>query len=492
MYANPIALDQFSPDLATNTPGILTDCQNLVATNKGLRVLPGWRRIPGADIGSRHTIGCYTAILTNGAYVTFATVLRADGFSGIYRYDPATDSWFLFQGSLPLATRMRFTTFGNHVIAVNGSSVPAIYRDGTDALFVPLHTVSDLPDTYIASTVCVVDTGILLAKAGSDEWRFSPADLSWAPSKAALRVISGTPGLIGPSGPITGMVAVRGDAVAFKANSFYRGGFVGSPFAYGFKCVSETIGCQWQEAIVSTGDVLLFPGPDDFWAFDGSSLMRIPNNLKDWFYRRIRPLQSAFVQNDPYPNIIGRWDSQTSVAVWHYAIPADEDGVLAEWIALNTQTGKWTKGTRDVTDVVQPFFPVRDASQNVIQRVPAIMDDAFTLALQDGPPDPSFLVTGEFGDGAALYQLNRLRPLFSEYPSDRAAVLQAYKRMQFGYPYPDFSPLPKDSRGPQAWLTDDGAFNLIQTARSHQFRIDFAADAEITAIQADFIPAGEE
>lgn len=492
MLQRPIPLLDFSPDLPVSTPGILIDCSNLVGTAKGLRALPGFRLIEGANIGGRHTIGCYTATLSNGTYATFATVLRDGANSGIYRYDPATDTWFLFQGTLSDATRMRFSTFGNHVLAANGMSPPLIWRDGTDPDFVHLFSVSDLPNDYIASTVCVVDYGVFLIEAGSDRWWFSLSDLLWTPGVQNGVYRSGVVGLAGAAGTTTGAFPIRGGIAMFKANSLHMGSFTGGQYFWQFDTVSATVGCQWQEAVINAGDYLLFVGPDDFWQFDGSSLTPIPNNLREWFFRRFRPLQSDFTGANAFSRIIGTWDSASGTAIWYYGLPADPDGTLSEWVALNTRTGKWTKGNRLVTDVILPFFPVRDADQHVIQRVPGIMDETFTLALQDGPPDPSFLLTGEYGDDGKFYQLNRLRPVFSEYPSDRAAHLQAYKRNQVGYPYPDLSSLPKDSLGEQAWLTDDGAFDLIQTARSHQFRIEFQGNAEISAIEADFVYAGEE
>lgn len=501
MYDKPIQLADFGPDLDHRTPGNILDMDNFESTPSGLRVMKKFVPIETATLQG-HPLGAYTTILSDGVYQTFVAI-KAPLFNAIFRFDPSDNKWKGLSAQFIEATRYRFATFGNYVIAVNGKSPPLIYRDMQDTEFINLSTVSDLPADYVASTVVVVDEGIFLIEAGTDSWWFSLSPLLWGspgfpgiPSVASGTVRAGVPGLLGPAGPVTAAVQCRNGVALFKANSLFVGQFSGPPYLWNFNVVSKTVGTSWQDAIIDTGDVLLFVGPDEFYAFDGSSIQAIPNNLRDWFFRRIAPIQSDFGVNDPFPNIIGRWDATTAQAFWHYALPADPAGKLSEWISYNVTTRKWTHGHMDICDVVVPFFPEREDG-NVKQRLPSVFgidteNHVLKVQYPDGDPAPAFILTNEFGDGYSYFQTNRIRPIFNDYPSDRTGKVEAFKRSLFGYPFPDLGSLPKDVRGPTAWLTDDGAFNLIQTARSHQFKLSFTGQAEITAIALDFVPAGEE
>jgi len=488
MFEKPIPLLDFQPDADPRIPGVLLDMNNIKGTGRGLVPSRKFAVINGANLPSR-SLGAYTATLSDGRQLTIA------GCNPLPQlFDQNTQSWnnfgFFVQTASP--SRFRFATFGIDIIATNATEGPIISADGVG--FVRLSTFSDLPTDYIASSVAVVDEGIFLVQAGTDSWRFSTDPLSWTPSVQQGIVLSGVPGVGGPSGPITGAVRCRGGIAFYKSNSLSLGRFSGPPFFWNFTTISENVGCVWQEAIINAGDLHLFVGPDDFWIFDGSSLARIPNEVKDWFFARITPTQPLFPTGTPFPTIIGRWDAKRGTAIWHYATQDATAGTLNEWIAFNLRDNKWTRGTQLVSDILLDSLPRIDSANDVVQYVPAVFDTDDTLMQETDDPDESYILTGEYGDGNSYFQLSRVRPIFARWPTDNKARLQAFKRRIFGYPVPDPNPFPQPGVGPSAWLTKDGAFNFIQTARSHQLMISFLEDCdyEITALQGDLVFAGEE
>jgi hypothetical protein len=501
----PIPLLDFQPDADHLTPGILLDCNNLVGTAKGLRPIQAFTQVSSTTL-ARRSVGFYTATLVSGQTVTIAILdlagVVAHPGPSINRYDPVTKTFSTdnTEDDPKSPYRSRFATFGNTILMAN-SKEPRISISGT-----PFVTISSanpdpalaLEPEFEASLVCVVDEGIFLIRSLSDEWRFSINPFEWQPTPGKLIAASPIPGVIGPSGPITAAARCRDGVVFFKETSMFLGRFTGPPYYYVFKCISETVGVLHPEAIINTGDILLFWGPDDFWAFDGSSLNRVPNNLKEWFIKRLRSFSASPVigVGYPYPSVLGRWDNMRSLAVWHYTsvdLPPTST-YMDEWVALNIRTGKWTKGKQDVFDICLPSIPWYE-NQIHTEDCPALLDMTKTLCVQlkTNAAATSSLLTGELGNGTDFFQLNGIRPIFAKWPENDFAHLQAYKRTVNGYPIPDPKPvLAVNGVGPQSWLSSDGSFNLIQTSRSHQFQLDFTGDMEITSLLLDFIEAGDQ
>lgn len=267
MYDSPIQLLDFRPDADPRTPGVLVDMANIRVTSRGLAPTKLFEVINGAAL-PQQSLGAYTTLLANGMQLTLAGTRPLP-----YRFDYDVQAWVNF-GFVPAFnnSRFRFATFGNNVIATNARNGPIISVNG--AAFVRLSDYSDLPSSYVASSVAVVDEGIFLVQAGTDSWRFSTTDAVWTPSVAQGIVVSGVPGVGGPSGPITGALRCRGGIAFYKTNSISLGRFSGPPFFWDFTTVSENVGCAWQEAVINAGDVHLFVGPDDFYIFDGDRNVR--------------------------------------------------------------------------------------------------------------------------------------------------------------------------------------------------------------------------
>lgn len=519
-YGNPIKFRDFSPDLDTTIAGTITDMDGWRGTQAGLATLPSFEVLASLPAGEIAT-GAFIATLVSGQQVVVVGTthhLYTLKSGGLVEFDGGQT----FSGG-----HWSFAVFGNDILAVNGVNVPQV--SANDQPFEPLANVSDTPplgpgQPQTAAIVEVVDEGVFMIPVDSNVYYFTGiSDRTWTPNIATETVnapVTGTPG------PIIALHRIRGGVVLYKARSFYMGLFTGPPFFWSFTSISENVGAFSQDSIVNAGDLHLWIGPDDFYQFDGSSLQRIPNSLRKWFFGSASGVGAHFNRNLA-SLIIGQWDPSTGDAVWYF--PSPNSTVLDSAIRYNVSTGKWTKGTPKATDgtplvvvaVLQPGNISTTAGLTYIQFgqtytfynsfppdlpynsptfggsvtqavVPAIIDANGNLLTATGASAGGFIVTGELGDSIRYYQICRVRPVFTRWPANNFGHLQAYHSRINGYPAIDPNDFPQPFVGPQSWLSKDATFNFIQTARRHILRFEVTADAEITAFVLDLIDAGLE
>jgi len=514
MYARPIQLLDFCPDADDRTPGMIKDMDGFVGTVAGLRTVPSFVPVASLPLPS---LGSYTATMPSGDQFTVAGTQD-------HLYKLMGTSWIPFDSGQTFNTgsRWRFTTFGVDVLAVNGSDPPQV--SSNELPFVPLATHKPNPsyaDPPISSIVETANPGVFLILPRSDQYYFSGiSDAIWTVgTPAAIATETVTARLQATQGPITAFHRIRGGVVAYKTNSMYFGQFTGPPFFWQFTAISENVGTLTNEMVINAADVHLFLANDDFYMFDGSTLQRIPNQVKGWFFSHVNP---AYLDRT-----LGGWDAPNSLAIWYFSsLEADPPGALDQMLMWNMRTGKWTKArprTSDgvpfnVQDVVQPnsvidnsltyrtFGELFDRYSDIpdityandlfggpFNEVPGVFNGGNGLMLRNGPSVGGTLLSGEIGDGFSYFQISRLRPIFEQWPADNAGHIQTYRRRIFGFPIPDTNPFRLPFLGQQAWLTKrDGCFNFIVTARSHQWRMSFSALTEITSWSLDMTEVGTE
>lgn len=512
-YGQPIALRDFSPDLDHMTPGVLTDCDGFYGSLGGVRTLPSFVAV-GTSLPAP-SLGTFSAELPTGQRIVVAGTS-----THLYRFTGA--GWVEFDGgqTFHLRTgRWSFAVFGFYILAVNGIDPDQVSAFGN--AFQPLNNlVTTVGKAPVASIVDVTDVAVFLVLPASNTVEFSISPFAWFdPSTANANTGFQTfqQPLTGTQGTITAAHRIRGGIVIYKRESMYFGQFIGPPFFWAFTSISENVGTRNQDAVINAGDVHLFLGPDDFYLFDGSSLQRLPNNLRKWFFKRAAPAS--------LDEVLGVWNREHSLAMWFYSsIDAEPSGARDEWLAYNVRTAKWMKGSAaalgadEVADVVAPNFlitndltyaqfgarfvnynnPLLNIAYNdqslgeELVEVQGVLDSTGQLLLATGAPKNAFIQTWEITDGANYYLLSRVRPIFYQSPVDRYAHLQCFKRRMAGYPIPDTAPLPVGGVGPQAVLTKDGAFNILVTNRSHQLKIAVTSECEISSLALDLTQAGTE
>lgn len=505
-FNQPIPLHPmlFAPDLITNTiPIVCSDMNGMYPTMSGARMLPGLVAVGPAVPGT--PLFAFYAQSTQGAISVFVATA-----TNIYRL--AGTSW-LSVGSGYNASAWSFTQAGDDTIATDGVDVVQVCSavSGTFAALggsPPIAQYVTAVDPGAGASVVVIlanlqtdATGWVASGPGNDTvWTLNVNDLSASGFLQATQ------------GPITGLKTLRTYAVAFKTNSLYLGAFIGSPFVWSWQPVSRQIGCASNNAIVDIQDMLVFPGPDDFYQFDGVNVYPIPNQLREWFFGD--SAGSAGYANPNFMNIItSRYDPNTGVVFWHFSsVNASPAGALDTYVCWNRKSGRWGVGHFSGTgssapiqatllqygqsgmtydqftslylqyqnlphkEYGDPFFgPAKSNAQAVI-----IGGQLYTYT---GAPTLGYFQTGDIGDplGMRLTRLNRAQGLYGIYPT--SAVMNTFSRTNLGQ-------LPLTARKTNVPLSAVGNFDFMQTDYYHQLQFLFTSDAELQALIVDEIDAG--
>lgn len=503
-----LPLQDFAPDVDT-LKGAITDMDGLYSTRRGLQTLPGLALLAAAPPDDDPTImGSVNIELVTGArQVVIGTrtglwreIVSAEGF-GIGAWEDAIDAT-----AKPIHTttgRWRFSVFGNLTVAVNG--VEVLYSDSGGKF-------SRVPHEPPPSSMCAAtDNGFFLVRANSNLFYAALGGPLSQWNNISIETQIEARALNTTSGPITA-VHQLGDGVAvYKDRSTYSGQYIGGPFQWKTDVRSRIIGVPCQEAVVNLGEIHLLMGNDDFYSFDGSSLTPLPNRLRKWFFTRL--------DENHKQNVVSRYDRARRTAFWHFpSVQANPLGSLDEWVALNLETGKWTKGRTLIEGTLNDEFVKRQevtyatlgeqyATYDVI---PDISYESLTVVgtmigvpaifLQDhkmwGFNGASIggYVTVQFGDVKKYVRLMGVRPNFARWPADNYSRLINHTSPISGRKMPDStSPAPPSiaTLAKPAILSRDGSYDFVQSNRVHQLKFEFKAETEIVSIELDMAADGE-
>lgn len=487
---------------------------NWYPNQAGLRTLPGLAIVSNALPSPAN--GAFLATSPDGAQTVYVGTTNHIWklLSGIWTI--ADDGTLV-----PTTGRWRFAQFLDDVIAVDSEQLNPVLVSASGGLFTPLS--GSPPRGKIVATVDVGGIGIFCflfnfsnigdiygtSGIGNDtDWNFNIQTLGSSQRESSV------------PGPWTGASNLHDLMIAFKAGGVARGVFQGGAFPWNFRWLSENRGqgCQSQEAIVSTGDILAWVGNDNFYTTDGAGVYPIPNLVRDWFFRTLDLNYAA--------KILGEYDTQNAVVYWHFpSINASPRGTIDTWIAWNPLSGRWAKG-------VEPFPGGVTATLGVLPNgfdltwgefgnkylnptygsAPAGLlwgDPSFSGSPVDfrgiiGPDGVlrsyslptnkrSPIITGDNGYLERKIQVNRLMPKFSVYPSPppmmSSAKLSTYIKSILGDPSTpnQNGTLFKQgvNIGPQGW------FDFIETDRWHRFQIEVSTDSEILGYTLEMVDAGE-
>ena len=476
-----IRFQDFAPDLDPITPGALLDMANMVPSAKGYRSYPGLTKytvntLPAGCVGAYGTtIGGQLVILAGTAsklfYLNNSTTLLDSGLA-----------------PTPTSGRWRFDEYAGVIVAVNGVNTPYTY-DGTSF-------ASLAGGAPVSSIVQATKYSLFLIYANSSNWISTLNSTVWTPS-IATETVTGT--IRSGSGNITAAHRIRGGIAIYKKKTLTFGQFSGPPFFWDFgNGVSDEVGTWGQECVANVGDVHYFPGPDDFYQFDGFSLQRIPNNLKEWFFDNLDQSLAHL--------ICASWDQKRSLIFWHFpSVRANPAGSLDSWICFNLRTGKWAADTT-ATKIDFPLFSTIETGQltygvlttlyptyadmnfdygdlqsRTNEQRAAIKNSDHALHIYNGNPGEASLTTHDFGDGVNMYQIEQARPRYEVYPE--SATLQPLTQLK----KPGTAPV----AGAAVALDDDAKFDLINTARAQRLKHVSQGDCEMTGINVGIEYAGD-
>lgn len=480
-----IPLIGFAPDLPPETPGVFTDCQN---------ILPGIGEFIAAPAAADTGLGALDA-----KAVGFSIVRKNDNtrrtFAGTAaKLYEATTSWgdVSKSGGYTLGTddRWRFAQFGNQTIAAAKTET---MQASTSGAFADLS--ASAPKAAIVETVGnqVFAFNTTDAGFGDDPTRWwcsaLGASTDWTPS-VATQSVSGQ--LLGAPGPITAGKRLGDIIVAYKDRAMFVGQYVGAPQVWNFLQIPGSIGTPCQEAVVSTGTAHYFVGPDDFYVFDGTRPQPLESPIRQWFFSQ---LDTAYAYK-----ICSAYDQTNKRIYWWFPV-ASSPGVPSKCVVLNVKTGQW--GCMDgaveiVAEYVTPAVTIDglDALYSTIDSLPDIpFDSPFWTAggavlaafktdhkayTYNGAAMVSSITTGHHGDLNQWSTVSRIKPRFLASPTSSTLL--------YSYSNTDASSFTQNLSS--AWLY--GWYDVLWSAQWHKFEMQFNGPMRISGYDVTLTADGSQ
>jgi hypothetical protein len=207
---------------------------------------------------------------------TFTVTTTSATTSGNVRIS-ATDTGF----STPAGERIRFTKFGNRIIAANfGDRLQSYVADSSDSF----KNLAD--DAPVAKFVTIVRDFVVCANIDSGatgpfkvQWSGLNDETAWATSQVTQADYQ----IIPDGGHITG---IRGGefGLILMEKAIHRMSYVGTPFVFQFDNISREKGCIASGSVSQYQGLTFFLSDDGFYMCDGQQVVPIGAEKVDRFF----------------------------------------------------------------------------------------------------------------------------------------------------------------------------------------------------------------
>lgn len=480
-----IPLLGFAPDADVTTPGVITDCVNLIPYINGMEGGPTATTPTGVPALAS---ACYgAAVLTS---LTGTRRIIAGAATKLYELSGGAwvdRSRVAAYGATDDA-RWSFAQFGNTVLASNKTDT---LQRSTSTTF------ADVATAPTADIIFSVGSQVMALNVndGSDKpdgWHVCAVndETDWT---ASLTTRAGKGRLVSTPGKITAGARLGNYAVAYKSKSIYIGQAVTSAEIYDWQLVrAGEVGCVGKEALCELGPLHFFVSDDNFWLFDGTSPTPVGDNIRQWFYDHSSPTYRYKTKCV--------YDRQNS-RVWVF-YPSTSASTCDAALVYHVKTQKWGRSNRSIEAALNYIsagltFDTFDAVGSTYDTLPSIAYDsqywiaggqalsAFSTSHQlqylTGDSSTSSFITGDVGDDDAASLLTRLRLRFAPGYAPTSATAQADGKFGSGDSW---------TAGPSS-LMSEGKFDLMQEALWHRATVGFSGPVRVTGVKADFQGAGK-
>lgn len=479
----------FAPDVDEMTPGMLTECTNVIPTLRGMAGAPtpvdvGIDALPdrcngGAvlnrlDQQRRVFIGTQAALyeLAGTSYVDRS---RVGGYTG------STEN------------RWRFAQFGNASLACNETEpVQVSTGSGTDFEDIPTAPKARVIETASGFVLAFGINSSLVGGDFPDAWACSGLydHLTWTPGPST-QAANGR--LLDTPGDIRAARRLGKDVAVYKERSVYLGRYVGPPVIWQWELVAANAGALSHESVIDTGTAHVFIGRDDFWLFDGSRPRPIGAPVKEWFFSHSDSTYRYRVRS--------YFDQFKNLCWWFYPTPGS-GGELTDALVYNLNNDRWGKVSLPVQAVLlyqgsettfDDWPPGPDVTFDTVVDMPfdslAFDTDSSAMGVIGadrkvkvlaGPCVTASLVTGDIGDDAMYSTLTRVTPHFTIRPP--ASTMTYYGRQYAGDGLV--------SRGTSPLVGNK--YDAGASDRLHRVKLDMSGDFEIAGIDPVLVPDGSE
>lgn len=476
-----IPLQGFAPDADPTSAGVITDAQNIVPSEYGVKGAPSPTTVGAAALAAECR-GSAAVVITTGSRRIYAGTSTK-----LYQLDTGLLTWTdrSRAGDYTLGTddRWSFAQFGDSTLAVTPSAV--VQRSISGGSFAD---VSGSP----TSKIIVAASGFAVAfntSTAADEWYCCAYldDTDWT-LDVTTQCVKGR--LVQGAGQILAAKRLGDDIVAYKAGSMYVGRYQGAPAVWAWNQISGDIGCVGMDAVVDTPQGHVFLGRDNVYLFDGSNPKPLATgSIRRWLNRE---MSGSYMHRAKL-----LWDRDNHL-VWLYYVGAG-DTACTRCVVYHMLTGRWGVADETAESVLNyvttgitydggtplvttfdtgPSIPYDSLFWIAERDVPAIFTSTHTLSALVGTCETAHITTGDFGDDEGYTFCDEVRLRFAQNPTTSS-----------------MTGLVKDEAGEFATAqqtadVDDGVHDIRQCGRWHRFRADFTGDFHLTAVRPKLKPAG--
>lgn len=478
----------FSPDAEPTVAGIITDCQNFIPFEQGMKSAPTLVTPSSTPV---------LAAACNGAVVV--TLLddtrRIIAGTQTKLYELAGGSWVDRSGAVYTGgtdTRWQFAQFGNSTLA---SNLTDTIQRSTGAGFTSIATAPKAKIIFsVGAFVMALNTVDGTYGTSQNRWWCCASfdDTSWTPSVSTLAT---TGQLVGAPGQIVAGGKLGDYAVAYKDKAIFVGQFVGAPIVWDWVQIpGGDAGCVGQDAFCDIGGAHFVVGQDNLWLFDGSRPVPIgQGQVRQWFYNNSNPAyryktQCVFErQNNLVWTFYCSTSSTTIDKAMVYHVQTKQWGLIdasVEAILNYISAGATIDGMSAVSATIDGLGSYSFDSQYWLSGGRSLA--AFNLSHQlqsfTGVSGVSNFTTGDAGDDEVFTLLSKIRLRFAPGGKPTTATTQTFYKNTLG------DALTSGANG----ALEDGKFDVLQSGRFHRAKFNFTGDTKVLAMGAVLTPQGNQ
>jgi hypothetical protein len=239
-----------------------------------------------------------------------------------------------------------FDRLGTGVVLTPGNQTGLYFWAGNVATAPVLQTAGSAP-TAINYVVVENRQIIVFGAAGVPNNIMSTNNIAnWVPGPT----VTAFNGTIPQAGRLLSSSYCKGQVVIFAENSVYKMTFVGSPTIWVIDEIMTSDGALGPKAVTSINDNVVWVGGNNFYIYNGSIAVAIPNNtLRQWFYSKLNSVTAfhSFIHKSTEYN-----------EIWIFA-PFNNAEEPNNYVIWNWEEGHFTNGQLTRTASEEPANPNR-------------------------------------------------------------------------------------------------------------------------------------
>lgn len=342
MPASFFAFGEWLPDQASTEPGILVQCDNVVASADCYRPHGGAfpiasSTLPAQPYGMYQTGQYIYAGTTDRVYVSdslFTMVARTATLSATF-------------------TEWEFERFNDKIIAVNTNTVPIFHTFGSASTFATLAASGSVPaSTHIGTIGQFLMVSPNSGTTPSLRWSAINDPTNWpTPNSATAIATQAGEQFFDPQyGVIQKIISGDQYGLVFQEQAITRVTYIGPPAVFQFDYIDTSHGLRNPGAAVKAGPSTYFLGTDGFYVTDGASIISTGAGKIDKTFL-IDAGASTFIR--------ATYDDKHKCVMWSYG-SATVRAVTA--VCLSLENNRWTKldlftmnGTNGYINSIVPF-----------------------------------------------------------------------------------------------------------------------------------------